>query len=114
MQGDVADGIAGRCEFIPHQADDGKFMAVGAQRDLLAERETGGTVDDHFVMAAYDIAPGQELARTAGPVMLEADEEEAERLAVQLGLDRLVGDRARAFHAVDPGDQLPCVARDSR
>ena len=47
--------------------------------------------------------PAEELAGAAGPARLEADEEDAQRLAVQLGLDRLVGDGAGALHAVDAG-----------
>ena len=58
-QSDVANGIAGRREFVPHQADDGEVMTVRAQRHFLAEREAGGAIDDHFVMAAHNVAPGR-------------------------------------------------------
>ena len=78
-------------------------MAVRAQRHFLAERQAGGAIDDHFVMAAHDVAPGDKLARTAGPAQLVADEEEAERLAVELGLHRLVGDGAGALARHRPG-----------
>ncbi len=50
----------------------------------------------------------------AGPTQLVADEEEAERLAVELGLHRLVGNGTGALHAIDPADQFPGVAWDAR
>ena len=89
-------------------------MAMRAERHFLAEPEPGGTVDDHFIMAAQNVAPGRQLARAAGPARLEADEKHAQRLAVELGLHRLVGDGAGALHAIDPADQFPRVAGNAR
>ena len=66
VQGDVADGIAGRREFVAHQADDGELVTVRAQRHFLAERKAGGAVDDHFVMAADNVAPGESLRGPPG------------------------------------------------
>ena len=65
-------------------------------------------------MAAQDLAPGDELTRSAGASRLEADEEEAVRRAVQLGLHRLVGDPTGALHAIDPGYEFAGVARNAR
>ena len=89
-------------------------MPVGAQRHFLAEREAGGAIDDHFIVAAQNFAPGRKLPGAARPARLEADEKQAERLAVQFGLHRLVGDRARALHAIDSADQFARVAWDAR
>ena len=89
-------------------------MTVRAQRHFLAEREAGGAIDDHFVMAPHKVASGREYARTPGPTQLVADEEEAERLAIELGLHRLVGNGTGALHAIDPADQFPGVAWDAR
>ena len=110
----VGHGITGRSEFVPHQADDGECVTVRPQRDLLAEDEAGGTVDDHFVVAAHDLTASQKLARTAGPSQFKAYQEETEWRTFQFRLDRLVGDRARPFHAVDPAYQFPGIALDAR
>ncbi len=85
VQGDVADRIAGGGHLIAHQADDRELVAVRAERHLLADRQAGGTVDDHLVMIAQDVAAGDELARPAGPAGLIADEKHAQRLAVRAG-----------------------------
>ena len=58
--------------------------------------------------------PADQLARAAGPARLKADEEQAQRLALEFGLHRLVGDGAGALHAVDAADQFPRVAGDAR
>ena len=76
-QGDVGHRIAGRRDLVLHQADDRELVAARAERHLLAEGEAGAAIDDHFIMAAQDLAPGDNLARSAGPARLEADEEEA-------------------------------------
>jgi hypothetical protein len=112
-QGDVGHRIAGRRDFVAHQADDRKFVPVRAQRDFLADCETGRAVDDHFVVAAHDLAPARQLTRPAGAARLKSDEEHAQRFAVELGLHRLVGDRAGALHAIDPADQFARVAGDA-
>ena len=113
-QGNVADGIAGRGHLFAHQADDGELVAVRAERHLLAELETGGAVDDHLIMVAQDFAPRHQLAGAAGPARLEADQEQPQRLAVELGLHRLIGDGAGAFHAIDAADQFARVAGNAR
>ena len=76
-QGDVGHGIAGGCNFVAHQADDGKFVPVRPERHLLPECEPGRAVDDHFVVAAHDVAPCDELPRPARPAQLETDEKKA-------------------------------------
>ena len=113
-QGDVAHRIAGRGYLVTHKPDHGEFVSVRAQRHFLAEREPGRAVDDHFVVAAQDLTPVREFAGAAGPARLEADEEEAQWLVVQVGLDRLVGNGTGAFHAIDPADQFPRIAGDAR
>ena len=71
-------------------------------------------VDDYFVVAAHDLATGDELAGFAGAAWLEADEEEAVRCAVQLSLNRLVGDGTGTLNAVYAADQFPGIARNAR
>ena len=65
-------------------------------------------------MVAQDFAPRHQLAGAAGPARLEADQEQPERLAVELGLHRLIGDGAGAFHAIDAADQFARVAGNAR
>ena len=113
-QGDVGHGIAGRRDLVAHQADHRELVPARAQRHFLAERQAGGAINDRFIMAAQDVAPGRKLMGAAGPARLEADEEQAERLAVEFGLHRLVGDRARALHAIDSADQFSRVAGNTR
>ena len=113
-QRDVGDRIAGGGEFVARHADDGECVTAGAERHLLAEGETGRAVDDHLVMAAHDLAPGEELARAAGPPRLEADDEQPQRSAFQCRLGRLVGDGAGALDAIDPSHHLSRIAGDPR
>ena len=97
-----------------HQADHRELVTVRSQRHFLAERQAGGTVDDHLIMTAHDLPPGHELAGSARPARLEADQEQAQRLAVELGLHRLIGDGAGTLHAIDAADQFARVAGNAR
>src|SRR5207342_887313 len=99
---------------VPHEADDRELVAMSAERNFLTKRKTGGAIDDYFVMAANDIPPGDESARTAWPVQLIADQEDAERLSIEIGLDCLVGDGAGTLHAIYSADQFSRVARYAR
>ena len=114
VQGDIGHGIAGGGDLVAHQADDGEFVAVRPERHLLAECESGRAVDDHFVMAAHDVAPCDERPRPARPAQLETDEKKAQRRPPELRLDRLIGDGTGALHAIDPSHDFSCVARDAR
>ena len=51
-QGDVGHRIAGRRDLVLHQADDRELVAARAERHLLAEREAGAAIDDHFIVTA--------------------------------------------------------------
>lgn len=74
---------------VARQADDGELVAMGSKRHLVAEGKTGRAVDDHLVMAAHNPSTGSELAGATRPARLVADDEEAQRHAPELRLDRL-------------------------
>jgi hypothetical protein len=84
------------------------------QRHHLAELETGGAIDDHFVMVAQDVASGHQALRTARSIQFVADEEKTKRLAVEFGLHRLISHRAGVLDAVDARHDLPGVAGNAR
>ena len=84
------------------------------KRHFLPDLEARGAVDDHLVMVAQNLASGGQLVGTAGPARLEANEEQPQRLAVELGLHRLVGDGAGLLHPIHAADQFPGVAGNAR
>ena len=111
-QRDVDRRIAAGVDLVARQADDGERVA--AERDTVAERQPGGAVGDHLVVAARDAASLDDLRRAARPRRLVADDVEPELAAAVLGLDRLVGDAARRRDAGDARDRFARVAGNAR
>ena len=109
-QGHIGDRVTGRSNLITHEANDRELMTMSAERNFLAKRKAGGAIDDDFVMTANDIPSSDESARTAWPIKLIANEEDAQRVSIEFGLDRLVGNGAGALDAIDPADQFSRIA----
>jgi hypothetical protein len=83
---------------------------MSAKRNFLTKRKAGAAVDDDFIMTANDVPAGDEPARTAWPIELIANEENAQRFSIEFGLDCLVGDGTGALYAIDPADQFSRIS----